>query len=134
MSRAVASPVGASMPDPDLIGRAQAGDLAAFEALAEVHADRLYTVALRFLGDGGEAEDVLQETLLRAWRGIRGFEGRAMIFTWLYRIAINESTRALERRQRRRANVPMDEQAISVPAPSREGPAIQAERRELREA
>jgi len=134
MSRAVWSPVSANMPEHELIGRAQAGDVGAFEALADVHADRLYALALRFLGDGAEAEDVLQETLLRAWRGIRGFEGRAMVFTWLYRIAVNESNRALERRERRRANVPVDEHAIAVPAPSREGPASQAERRELRQA
>jgi RNA polymerase sigma-70 factor (ECF subfamily) len=122
------------MPEHELIGRAQIGDVGAFEALAGVHADRLYAVALRFLGDGGEAEDVLQETLLRAWRGIRRFEGRAMVFTWLYRIAVNESNRALERRRRRRANVPVDEQAIEVPAPSRDAPASHAERRELRDA
>jgi RNA polymerase sigma-70 factor (ECF subfamily) len=134
MTRTVWSPVGANMPEHELIGRAQAGDVGAFEALADVHADRLYTVALRLLGDGGEAEDVLQETLLRAWRGIRRFEGRAMFFTWLYRIAVNESNRALERRQRRRANVPVDEQAIEVPAAPGDGPASQVERQELREA
>src|ERR1700755_2399018 len=103
MRPTVCNPASAKMSERELIGRAQAGDLGAFEALAEVHADRLYTVALRFLGDGGEAEDVLQETLLRAWRGIRRFEGRASVYTWLYRIAFNESNRALERR-RRRAN------------------------------
>ncbi|MCW3025627.1 MAG: polymerase sigma factor RpoE [Solirubrobacterales bacterium] len=133
MSRTIWSPVSANMPERELIGRAQAGDLGAFEALAEVHAHRLYTVALRFLGDCGEAEDVLQETLLRAWRGIRRFEGRAMVFTWLYRIAVNESNRALDRRQRRRTDVPVYEQAIEVPAPPRDGPASQAERQELRE-
>jgi RNA polymerase sigma-70 factor (ECF subfamily) len=134
MSRAVSSPVGANTPERELIGRAQAGDLGAFEALAGVYADRLYTVVLRIVGDRGEAEDVLQETLLRAWRGIRRFEGRAMVFTWLYRIAVNESNRALDRRQRLRANVPVDEQVIEVPAPPRDGPATQAERQELREA
>jgi RNA polymerase sigma-70 factor (ECF subfamily) len=116
-----------------MIDLAQAGDMAAFEALAGAHADRLYAVALRFLGDGAEAEDVLQETLLRAWRGIRAFEGRAMVFTWLYRIAVNESNRALDRR-RRRASVAVDAEAIDVPAPSSDGPVSQAERRELREA
>jgi len=134
MSRALSSPLSANIAKHDLISRAQAGDVDAFEALAGVHADRLYAVALRFLGDGGEAEDVLQETLLRAWRGIRGFEGRAMVFTWLYRIAVNESNRALDRRQGRRANIPVDEEAIQVPAPPMDGPASHAERRELREA
>jgi RNA polymerase sigma-70 factor (ECF subfamily) len=134
MSRAVWSPVSVNIPEHELIARAQAGDVGAFEALAGVHADALYAVALRFLGDGGEAEDVLQETLLRAWRGIRRFEGRARVFTWLYRIAVNESNRALERRKGRRSNVPVDEHAIEVPAPARDGPAGHAERRELREA
>jgi RNA polymerase sigma-70 factor (ECF subfamily) len=121
-------------PEHELIGRAQAGEVGAFEALADTYADRLYTVALRFLGDRGEAEDVLQETLLRAWRGIRRFEGRAVVFTWLYRIVVNESNRALERRLGRRANVPVDEQAVEVPAPPSDGPASQAERQELRQA
>jgi RNA polymerase sigma-70 factor (ECF subfamily) len=131
MSRAVWNPVASNMPEHELLGRAKAGDVSAFEALAGVHADRLYNVALRFLGDGGEAEDVLQETLLRGWRGIHRFEGRAKVFTWLYRIAVNESNRAIERR-RHRATMPVDERAIEVPAPSRDGPASQAERQELR--
>jgi RNA polymerase sigma-70 factor (ECF subfamily) len=134
MSRAVWSPVSANTPEHELIGRARAGDVGAFEALAEVHAGRLYDVALRILGDAVEAEDVLQETLLRAWRGIRRFEARAAVFTWLYRIAVNESNRALERRRARRANVPVDEEAVAVPTPSSDGPASHAERRELREA
>ena len=134
MSRAVPNAVVVNVPEHELVGRAKAGDVGAFEALAGVHADRLYTVALRFLGDGGEAEDVLQETLLRAWRGIPRFEGRAMVFTWLYRIAVNESNRALERRGRHHANVHVDEQAVEIPAPSRDGPASQAEQRELRAA
>jgi RNA polymerase sigma-70 factor (ECF subfamily) len=109
--------------------------VAAFEELACVYVDRLYAVALRFVDDGSEAEDVVQETLLRAWRGIGCFQGRAMVFTWLYRIAVNESNRALERRlRRRRATVPVDEEAIQLPAPPHEGPANRAEQRELREA
>jgi RNA polymerase sigma-70 factor (ECF subfamily) len=127
-------PVSAQTPERELIGRAQAGDVVAFEALAGVYIDRLYTVVLRFVGDGCEAEDVVQETLLRAWRGIARFQGRAMVFTWLYRIAVNESNRALERRLRRRASVPVDGEAVQVPAPPQEGPASRVEQRELREA
>jgi RNA polymerase sigma-70 factor, ECF subfamily len=133
VTRAIWSAVDANVPEHELIGRAQAGEVGAFEALAGTYADRLYTVALRFLGDHGEAEDVLQETLLRGWRGIHRFEGRATVFTWLYRIAVNESNRALDRRQRRRASVPVDEQALDVPAPLSDGPASQAERQELRQ-
>jgi RNA polymerase sigma-70 factor (ECF subfamily) len=57
-----------------------------------------------------------------------------MVFTWLYRIAVNESNRALERRVRRRATVPVDEEAAQVPAPLQDGPANRAEQRELRDA
>src|SRR5271167_3219047 len=127
MTRMLATPLTAQTPEHELIVRAQAGDVAAFEALAGVHADRLYTVVLRFVDDGCEAEDVVQETLLRAWRGIGRFQGRAMVFTWLYRIAVNESNRALARRLRRRATVPVDEEAVEVPAPQHEGPANRAE-------
>jgi RNA polymerase sigma-70 factor (ECF subfamily) len=134
VTRLLGSPLAPNTPERELIGRAQAGDVAAFEALAGVHADRLYVVAVRFVGDCCEAEDVLQETLLRAWRGIGRFEGRAMVFTWLYRIVVNESNRALERRARRRAAVTVDEEAAQVPAPPHQGPANQAEQRELREA
>jgi RNA polymerase sigma-70 factor, ECF subfamily len=134
MTRLLGTPLTENTPERELIGRAQAGDVGAFEALAGVHANRLYTVVLRFVGDGSEAEDVVQETLLRAWRGIGGFQGRAMVFTWLYRIAVNESNRALERRLRRRATVPVDDEAVQVPAPPHEGPADRAEQRELREA
>jgi RNA polymerase sigma-70 factor, ECF subfamily len=134
MTRVLRLPVTAQTPERELIGRAQAGDVAAFEALAGVHVDRLYTVVVRFVGDSCEAEDVVQETLLRAWRGIARFQGRAMVFTWLYRIAVNESNRALERRLRRRATVPVDEEAVQVPAPAREGPANRVEQQELREA
>jgi RNA polymerase sigma-70 factor (ECF subfamily) len=134
MSRLLGIPATANTPERELVGRAQAGDVAAFEALAGVHADRLYTVVLRFLGDGCEAEDVLQETLLRAWRGIARFQGRALVFTWLYRIAVNECNRALERRGRRGGTVPVDDEAAQMQAPPHDGPASQLERRELREA
>ncbi|HEV2924484.1 MAG TPA: sigma-70 family RNA polymerase sigma factor [Solirubrobacteraceae bacterium] len=134
MTRLLGTRLTSQTQESELIGRAQAGDVAAFEELACVYVDRLYAVALRFVDDGSEAEDVVQETLLRAWRGIGRFQGRAMVFTWLYRIAVNESNRALERRLRRRATVPVDEEAIQVAAPPHEGPANRAEQRELREA
>jgi RNA polymerase sigma-70 factor (ECF subfamily) len=121
-------------PESELVARAKAGDVGAFEQLAGEHADRLYTVVLRLVGDRVEAEDVVQETLLRAWRGIGRFQGRAMVFTWLYRIAVNECNRALERRLRRGTMVPVDEEAVQLPAPAHEGPARRTERKELRDA
>jgi RNA polymerase sigma-70 factor (ECF subfamily) len=81
-----------------LVERAQGGDRAAFEELVRRHADRLYAVVLRFVADRDEAQEVTQEAFLRAWRSIDRFEGRSRIFTWLYRIGINEAKRRAARR------------------------------------
>jgi len=76
-----------------LVERARSRDRLAFEELVRRHADRLYAVVLRFLGDPADAEEVTQETFLRAWRGIDRFQGRSQFFTWLYRIGLNEAKR-----------------------------------------
>jgi RNA polymerase sigma-70 factor, ECF subfamily len=94
----------------------------------------VYTVVLRLVGDRAEAEDVVQETLLRAWRGIGGFQGRSLFFTWLYRIAVNEANRALEKRWRAGRSIPVDEDAVQLPAPASQEPAQRAEQHELRDA
>jgi RNA polymerase sigma-70 factor, ECF subfamily len=88
----------ATDPEAALVRRARAGDRAAFEELVRRHADRLYAVVLRFVADAGVAEEVTQETFLRAWRSIERFEGRSRFFTWLYRIGINEAKRRAARR------------------------------------
>ena len=124
----------AQKPECELVGAAQAGDLAAFEELADVHADHLYSIVLRLVGDHDDAEDVMQETLLRAWRGIGRFRADASFFTWMYRIALNESNRALERRLRRVATVGIDEEPVQVAAPAHHEPVIRAEHRALGEA
>jgi len=84
--------------DEELVRLAQEGRRDAFEELVRRHADRLYAVVLRFSGDASEAEEVVQETFLRAWRGIGSFERRAQFFTWLYRIGLNEAKRRATRR------------------------------------
>jgi RNA polymerase sigma-70 factor, ECF subfamily len=88
----------AKSDEEQLVERSRAGDRLAFEELVRRHADRLYAVVLRFVADADEAEEVTQETFLRAWRGIGRFEGRSRFFTWLYRIGINEAKRRAERR------------------------------------
>ncbi len=123
-----------SAAETELIARAGAGDVDAFERLAGAHTDQLYTVVLRLLGDRGEAEDVMQEALLRAWRGIGRFQGRSMFFTWLYRIAVNEANRTLEKRSRRGRSIDVEDDSLILAAPTPEQPANQAERRELRRA
>jgi RNA polymerase sigma-70 factor, ECF subfamily len=117
-----------------LVARARAGDTGAFEQLAGAHADRLFAVLLRLLGDRGEAEDVAQEVMLRAWRGIGRFHGRSLFFTWLYRIAINEANRSLEKSSRRPVSVSIDAEVLQVPAGAQDEPSRRAEQAQLRQA
>jgi hypothetical protein len=72
-----------------MLGRAQAGDERAFGELTEPYLSELQLHCYRILGSVQDAEDVLQETMLAAWRGLSQYEGRASLRTWLYRIATN---------------------------------------------
>jgi RNA polymerase sigma-70 factor, ECF subfamily len=87
-----------SLSEPDLIERARAGDAHAFEAIVGAHSDRVYGALRNFGLPAEEAEEVAQEVFVRAWRGLKGFERRAQLSTWLYRIAFNEAQRRLSRR------------------------------------
>jgi RNA polymerase sigma-70 factor, ECF subfamily len=84
-----------------VIAAVRAGDRAAFAALAERYRRQLFVHCYRLLGSVQDAEDLVQETFLRAWRARAGFQGRSLFRTWLYRIATNASLNALARRQRR---------------------------------
>ena len=93
----------------DLISRARAGDGDAFRALTEPHRRELQVHCYRMLGSLQDAEDAVQETLLAAWQGLGGFEGRASLRTWLYRIATNRCLNLLRTASRRPAtawNIP----------------------------
>jgi RNA polymerase sigma-70 factor, ECF subfamily len=118
----------------ELLARAQRGDVAAFEQLATEHVNRLFLVTLRLLGDRGDAEDAVQETLLRAWRGIRGFRSRSSFYTWLHRIAVNEANRSLAKGTRRPDTIRLAEDQLQLSSPPETGPARAAEYNELRAA
>ncbi len=118
--------------DEPLVLRAQEGDRAAFEELIRRHAGRLHAALLGFGLDDTDAEDVAQETFLRAWRALPRFEGRARFFTWLYRIGFNEAHRRLARRPAAPAEAPSEEAEIEDLVDTGPGPARRAEERELR--
>jgi RNA polymerase sigma-70 factor (ECF subfamily) len=84
-----------------LLAGAQAGDERAFRQLVEPYRHALEVHCYRMLGSAQDAEDLAQETLLRAWRALERFEPRAQFQTWLYRIATNACLDELERRPRR---------------------------------
>jgi RNA polymerase sigma-70 factor (ECF subfamily) len=104
----------------DLISRARAGDGEAFRALAEPHRRELHVHCYRLLGSLQDAEDAVQDTLLAAWRGLAGFEGRASVRTWLYRIATNTCLNARRSASRRPARE-WDMPAVEPPEPTRLG-------------
>lgn len=93
--------------DEALARRARAGDSAAFETLVEHYQDRVYRLARRLTGSPADAEEVLQETFLRAYRRLEGFRGEAKFSTWLYSIATN-AARMLRRGQSRHPTEPLD--------------------------
>jgi RNA polymerase sigma-70 factor (TIGR02960 family) len=103
-----------------LITRARAGDGDAFRELIEPHRRGLHVHCYRMLGSLQDAEDALQDTLLAAWQGIAGFEGRASIRTWLYRIATNRCLNALRSASRRPARA-WDNPRVDPPEPTRLG-------------
>lgn len=123
----------AKSDEGQLVERSQAGDRLAFEELVRRHADRLYAVVLRFVADADEAEEVTQETFLRAWRSIEKFELRSRFFTWLYRIGINEAKRRAERRPPGGTVSSIEDSPIEEAPDWSEAPELRVERANLRE-
>src|SRR5262245_59131103 len=111
------------MVTTDLLTRARAGDGEAFRALTEPHRRELHVHCYRMLGSFQDAEHALQETMLAAWQGLGGFEGRASIRTWLYRIAINRCLNALRTASRRPAKA-WSNPEVEPPEPTRLGEAV----------
>jgi RNA polymerase sigma-70 factor, ECF subfamily len=118
----VTKPVAA--PPPELLEAARQGDELAYGQLVSPHRAELHAHCYRMLGSVPDAEDALQEALLRAWRGLPRFEGRSSLRSWLYTIATNSCLRAIERRPRR--VLPIDYGPASDPHDALDQPLIES--------
>ncbi len=125
------------LTDAAFVAKARAGDADAFGALVERHGRALFRLAFRMTGNQQDAEDVVQESFLRAYRQLSRFDERATFGTWLYRIASNYSLDLVRSRKRRLEHmVPSpgegDDpvQALPSPEPTPERFALSSEMRE----
>jgi RNA polymerase sigma-70 factor (ECF subfamily) len=113
-----------------LVARARAGDLDSFVQLIGLHDERLRALAYRLLGDPQLMDDALQEAYLKAFRSLRGFEGRSAFGSWLYRIVYNTCMDQLRRRSGSGQHVSFEE-AGALPDPSPDPGEVAAQRLDL---
>ena len=123
-----------SMEESRLIQRASGGDPAAFNSLMGMHERRMYAVALRMCGNPEDAQDCLQEAMLRVYRAIAGFKALSSFSTWVYRITMNTCLDEL-RKRKNRPNTSLDGLLESgwSPMDGGESPERHAMRREMRQ-
>ena len=122
------------LTDRELVDLAREGDEAAFGQLMRRHQQRIHRLAVHLLRDRAEAEDVMQETFIRAYRALARFDGRSEPYTWLYRIAVNLSLNALRSRKAHRTTTQADDprlDAIVAEKVSSADPPADAARRQL---
>src|SRR5918994_2211753 len=89
-----------------LVASARDGDRAAFDELVRRTYVDTYTLAMRLTANEEDARDVVQESYLRAWKGIKRFRGDAQFSTWMYRITANAAATLVQKRRRRRGGAP----------------------------
>jgi RNA polymerase sigma-70 factor, ECF subfamily len=123
MVRKAATSTGA-MREHDLLHTARRGDEDAFRRIVEDHRAELHAHCYRMLGSLHDAEDALQDTLLRAWRGLPEFGGRSSLRTWLYRIATNVCMDVIARRAKR--VLPIDYGPPSAPSTANGQPLVES--------
>lgn len=107
------------MTDP--IQRAKAGDPDAFRILYEGHVGRIYALCLRLAGDPTKAEELVQDTFVRAWQKLPGFRGESAFGTWIFRIAVNVALTERRSTGRREARIGTVADPEALPTAGRSG-------------
>ncbi len=105
--------------DVELVERAQAGDVEAYGELVRRYERRVAPVLARLLDDARDVEEATQDVFVQAWRHLDRFRGDAVVFTWLYRIAVNEAL--MRRRRHRPALTELDERTPAAPTSEHAG-------------
>jgi RNA polymerase sigma-70 factor (ECF subfamily) len=125
----------ATETDHELIEQARTGNRDAFGVFVRRHQKRIFRLAVHMLRDATEAEDVVQETFVRAWQALARFEGNSQPFTWLYRIAVNLSLNTIRTRKPRQQAAddddPRVEAWLAAKAPSGADPSVAAEQKQI---
>lgn len=129
----------AKLTDRQLVDQAREGDSEAFGSLVRRHQRRIFRLAFHLLRNGAEAEDVTQETFVRAYQALARFDGRSEPFTWLYRIAVNLSLNHIRSRKVTRSSTSADDPRIEAFLTERRpshgsNPADATEQREMAKA
>jgi RNA polymerase sigma-70 factor, ECF subfamily len=106
ISTMLGNPDLASLADTALVSRTRAGDLAAFAHLRGRHEPTLLGLARRYVRDEHDAQEIMQDVFMTTWRKLSGFEERAQISSWLYRVTVNAALMHLRARKRRPLVVP----------------------------
>ncbi len=95
--------------DAELVARARGGEYAAYEELVRRYQRRVYTLAYNMTGHKEDAEDMVQEVFVKAYRSLDGFKGDSSFYTWIYRIAVNRTINFLKKRKRKAGDVSLDD-------------------------
>lgn len=104
-------------PDPsdvDLVNRARNGDYSSYEELIRRYQRRVYALVYNMTSHKEDAEDLVQEVFVKAYRSLDGFKGDASFYTWIYRIAVNRTINFLKKRKRKAGDVSLDDMDQSV--------------------
>jgi RNA polymerase sigma-70 factor (ECF subfamily) len=107
-------PLMSKLTDRELVDRAREGDAPAFGQLVRRHQQRIHRLALHMLRDRAAAEDVTQETFIRAYQALARFDGRSEPYTWFYRIAVNLSLNTIRSRKTARATSDADDPRLEA--------------------